>query len=186
MSAIDRSLKMSSLNRPWSAGNMSEMGDTGTSIQMYSHASKMLGANGLTPQDGFGMPPAFVPGMTNLDYSRETAGKMDKWRLLLLGAVMLAASGSAEAQGIPRGIPIPKFPKVSPKQQPAIPPAYRPPQGMCRVWIEGVPPDQQPAPTDCVTAVRNRPANGSVIFGDDSPKKGYTKPKKGKSGRDPA
>lgn len=131
------------------------------------------------------MPRAPVPGMTNLDYSRNTAGKMNRWRLLLLGAVMLAASGSAQAQGIPRGIPIPQFPKVAPKQQPAIPPAYRPPQGMCRVWIGGVPPDQQPAPTDCVTAVRNRPANGSVIFGDDFPKKGYTKPKKGKSGRDP-
>ena len=138
------------------------------------------------------MPPASIPGMTNLDYPRDNAGKMDRWRLLLLAVAMVAASGSAEAQGIPRGIPIPKFPKVSPKQQPAIPPAYRPPQGMCRVWIEGVAPDQQPAPTDCVTAVRNRPSNGSVIFGDDSPRKGYntynTKPKKekGKSGRDPA
>jgi hypothetical protein len=153
---------------------------------MNHSALKMLHFNELRSIRLIGMPPASVLGMTNLDYPRATAGKMDRWRLLLLGAVMLAASGSAEAQGIPRGIPIPKFPKVSPKQQPAIPPAYRPPQGMCWVWIEGVPPDQQPAPTDCVNAVRNRPANGSVIFGDDFPKKGYTKPKKGKGGRDPA
>ena len=156
---------------------------------MNNESSKSLLANELRPPPRFGMPPAPLPGMTNLDYPRDNAGKMDRWRLLLLAVAMVAASGSAEAQGIPRGIPIPKFPKVSPKQQPAIPPAYRPPQGMCRVWIEGVAPDQQPAPTDCVTAVRNRPSNGSVIFGDDSPRKGYnTKPKKekGKSGRDPA
>jgi hypothetical protein len=147
---------------------------------MNHRLRKLLSFQELRPYPGFGMPPAPMHGMTNLDYPRDSAGKMDRWRLLLLAAVMFAASGSAEAQGIPRGIPIPKFPKVSPKQQPAIPPAYRPPQGMCRVWIDGVPPDQQPAPTDCVTAVRNRPTNGSVIFGDDSPKKGYTKPKKGK------
>jgi hypothetical protein len=123
--------------------------------------------------------------MTNLDYPRETAGKMDRWPLLLLAAAMLAVGGSAQAQRIPRGVPIPQFPKASPKQQPAIPPAYRPPQGMCRIWIEGVPPDQQPAPTDCVTAVRNRPANGFVIFGDAFPKKNYDKPKKGKGVLDP-
>ncbi len=38
---------------------------------------------------------------------------------------------------------------------------------MCRVWVDGVPPGQQPAPTDCRTAIRNRPPNGRVIFGDD-------------------
>ena len=50
-----------------------------------------------------------------------------------------------------------------------IPAAYRPPAGMCRIWIEGVPPAQQPAPTDCPTAVRNRPSNGRVVFGEKSP-----------------
>lgn len=121
--------------------------------------------------------------MTNLDYPRKVAGMMDRWRLLLLAAAFVVVGGSAEAQGLPRGIPIPHFPKASPKQQP-VPPQYRPPQGMCRIWIDGVPPDQQPAPTDCVTAVRNRPVNGFVIFGDDSRKKGNEKPKKGKSGLD--
>jgi hypothetical protein len=38
---------------------------------------------------------------------------------------------------------------------------------MCRVWINDVPAAQQPAATDCPTAVKNRPANGRVIFGDD-------------------
>ena len=55
---------------------------------------------------------------------------------------------------------------------------------MCRIWIDGVQPSQQPAPTDCVTAVKNKPVNGSVIFGDDVPKRGLDKPKKEKSKKD--
>ena len=57
-----------------------------------------------------------------------------------------------------------KPPKDSAK---AIPAEARPPKGMCRIWIDGVPAAQQAAPTDCKTAVRNRPENGRVIFGDD-------------------
>jgi hypothetical protein len=37
---------------------------------------------------------------------------------------------------------------------------------MCRVWINGVPANKQPAPTDCWTALRDRPPNGRVLFGD--------------------
>lgn len=48
-----------------------------------------------------------------------------------------------------------------------VPKGFRPPPGMCRIWLDNVPPGQQPAPTDCATAVRNRPPNGRVIFGDD-------------------
>src|SRR5687768_5226061 len=48
-----------------------------------------------------------------------------------------------------------------------IPPGERPPAGMCRIWLDDVPAAQQPAPTDCASAVRNRPAKGRVIFGDD-------------------
>ena len=61
-----------------------------------------------------------------------------------------------------------------------IPADSRPPKGMCRIWIEGVPAAQQPAATDCATAVKNRPANGRVLFGDDNPdstKKSDDKPK---------
>lgn len=42
----------------------------------------------------------------------------------------------------------------------------QPPPGMCRVWISGVPANKQPAPTDCWTALRDRPPNGRVLFGD--------------------
>lgn len=53
------------------------------------------------------------------------------------------------------------------KDSALIPASSRPPKGMCRVWLNDVPASQQPAATDCATAVRNRPQNGRVIFGDD-------------------
>jgi len=34
--------------------------------------------------------------------------------------------------------------------------------------MDGVPPGRQPTPTRCADAVRHRPANGRVIYGDDS------------------
>lgn len=123
--------------------------------------------------------------MTILSFSRGTVGKINRWGFALFAAGFLAAGGSAHAQGIPIEFPvqIPGLPKHLP-QRPSVPPAYRPPAGMCRIWLEGVPPGQQPAPTDCVSAVRNRPVNGHVIFGKDTPKRGGEKPKKGKSKKD--
>jgi hypothetical protein len=53
-----------------------------------------------------------------------------------------------------------------------VPKASRPPAGMCRIWLDKVPAKQQPAPTDCPTAVKNKPANGKVLFGDDYVEKG--------------
>lgn len=130
-----------------------------------------------------GIAPANRPGMTTLPFSRATAGKINRWWLALLAAGILAAGSSASAQGMPRGLPQ-GIPRGIPRQQPGIPPAYLPPAGMCRIWIEGVPAGHQPAPTDCVTAVRNRPVNGYVVFGDQSPRRGNDKPKKGKSGKE--
>lgn len=121
--------------------------------------------------------------MTILSFSRLLAGKINRWGFALLAAGFLAAGRPASSQGLPRlPVQIPGLPKRT--QGPLVPPAFRPPAGMCRIWIEGVPPGQQPAPTDCVTAVRNRPVNGSVIFGDNTPKRGNEKPKKGKSKKD--
>lgn len=57
------------------------------------------------------------------------------------------------------------------KKAPKIPAESRPPAGMCRIWLDDVPAGQQPAPTDCATAVKNKPPNGRVIFGDDYAKK---------------
>lgn len=50
-----------------------------------------------------------------------------------------------------------------------VPESHRPPAGMCRIWIDGVPPTHQPAPTDCATAIRKRPLNARVVFGNDAP-----------------
>ena len=119
--------------------------------------------------------------MTILSFPRGTAGKMNRWGFALLAAGLLAAARPANAQ-LPFELQsrVPGLPKHR-QQRPSVPPAYRPPSGMCRIWLDGVPANQQPAPTDCVKAVRNRPVNGHVIFGD-SPKRGDEKPKKkGKS-----
>ncbi len=51
-----------------------------------------------------------------------------------------------------------------------VPRGHLPPRGMCRVWIDGVPPGRQPAPTSCANAQRDRVhygANARVIYGDD-------------------
>lgn len=53
-----------------------------------------------------------------------------------------------------------------------VPKASRPPAGMCRIWLDKVPAKQQPAPTDCPTAVKNKPSNAKVLFGDDYVEKG--------------
>ena len=47
-----------------------------------------------------------------------------------------------------------------------VPAGYRPPAGMCRVWVDGVPAQQQPAPTDCGSAMRGRPVKSRVLIGD--------------------
>jgi len=39
------------------------------------------------------------------------------------------------------------------------------PTGTCRVWIDGLPTNRQPAPTDCETARRNQPRNSRIIYG---------------------
>ena len=54
----------------------------------------------------------------------------------------------------------------SSRDQPSrMPESFTPPVGLCRLWIDGVPASQQPAPTDCASAIRNRPSNAAVIFG---------------------
>lgn len=77
-------------------------------------------------------------------------------KLLLIGAIAaLSLPAAAEAQGRGRNVD-------------GVPPGHRPPPGMCRIWIDGVPPGRQPAPTSCREALRNRPSNARVIYGDDA------------------
>jgi hypothetical protein len=56
-----------------------------------------------------------------------------------------------------------------------VPAGHMPSRGMCRVWIDGVPPGRQPRQTDCRTAERQRPyyeqryrRNARVIYGSRS------------------
>ena len=56
-----------------------------------------------------------------------------------------------------------------------IPADQRAPKGMCRIWLKDVPAAQQPAATDCASAVKNCPPNGRVIFGETEESK--TRPK---------
>ncbi|HXT17433.1 MAG TPA: hypothetical protein VN706_17465 [Gemmatimonadaceae bacterium] len=77
---------------------------------------------------------------------------------LLIGMIAIAAPTRSWAQ---------QASKDTSKRNASIPSDARPPKGMCRIWIDGVPAAQQPAATDCPTALKNRPANARVIFGDD-------------------
>lgn len=75
---------------------------------------------------------------------------------VLLFAVVTAWPAVAEGQIPTRSLQ---------ERRPAIPANMVPPAGKCRIWMDGVAPEQQPAPTDCQTALRQKPANGTVVFG---------------------
>jgi hypothetical protein len=50
-----------------------------------------------------------------------------------------------------------------------VPPGHRPPPGMCRIWIDGVPPGRQPGVMDCATARSAAPRGSRIIYGDLTP-----------------
>jgi hypothetical protein len=90
---------------------------------------------------------------------RADGGSMKRLKFaVLFGIVAAAAPARMWAQ---------QASKDTNKKNASIPADARPPKGMCRIWIDGVPAAQQPAATDCPTALKNRPANARVIFGDD-------------------
>ena len=76
---------------------------------------------------------------------------------VLVFAAAVAGSASLQAQARPQ----PQDPK------PAVPRTHMPPPGMCRIWLDNVPPAQQPAPTDCASAARNLPRNGRLIYNEE-------------------
>jgi hypothetical protein len=67
------------------------------------------------------------------------------------------------------GLMLPAVTQAQKSKGGEIPAGHKPPAGMCRIWVDGVPAGQQPAATDCATAIRTRPSNGRVIFGDEKP-----------------
>jgi len=79
---------------------------------------------------------------------------------LVLGAPGLLA---AQVRGV--SVSAPAAPAAPRAATPAVPVHLLPPAGKCRVWMEAVPAPQQPAPTDCATALRLKPANAVVLYG---------------------
>ncbi len=88
--------------------------------------------------------------------------------LLFAAFAFLATAQGAGAQSLPVRSLAPGRMKAPSRDD--IPESYRPPAGLCRVWLDNVPPAQQPAPTDCSSAIKNRPSNGRVIFPEDVPR----------------
>ena len=82
---------------------------------------------------------------------------MTRSSYVLVLAALIAGGSSIQAQARPQ----PQEPK------PTVPRSHLPPAGMCRIWLDNVPPAQQPAPTDCASAVRNQPRNARVIFSEE-------------------
>lgn len=79
---------------------------------------------------------------------------------LALGTPALLA---AQVRGV--SVSAPPAPAGTKAAAPAVPVHLLPPAGKCRVWMEEVPATQQPAPTDCATALRLKPANAVVLYG---------------------
>jgi hypothetical protein len=113
----------------------------------------------------------------NYRFSHFTLSSLLRYALPGLVGLTMSA-GVAEAQR-----PVPANPRAQqqPQRDQIVPPGFYPPAGMCRIWINGVPAAQQPAPTDCASAVRNRPTNGKVLFGADRSKSKKSKSDKKKS-----
>jgi hypothetical protein len=95
--------------------------------------------------------------------------------ILAVGSVLFAAAPAMAQQQTSRD-------SARKAAAAAIPVDARPPKGMCRIWINGVPAAQQPAVTDCATAVKNLPPNARVIFGDDYADSAKTKSGSGDKG----
>jgi hypothetical protein len=79
----------------------------------------------------------------------------------LLFLALMAGPATVVAQGTKA---VQQLEEKGRQKDAAIPKAYLPPPGMCRVWVDNVPAARQPAPTDCATAIRNRPPNARVVF----------------------
>lgn len=88
--------------------------------------------------------------------------------MIAIAGTLFSAPERASGQSIP---PVRSLaPSKKSNSVDGVPASHMPPAGMCRVWIDNVPPAQQPAPTDCPTAIRTRPANARVIFSEDDPR----------------
>jgi hypothetical protein len=89
------------------------------------------------------------------------------FRLLLIAIGASAAVGCVSGQQpASRSEPVqqPQY-SVNRTSLAGIPPEYFPPPEACRIWIDRLPPQNQPPVTDCATAERDAPANARVVYG---------------------
>jgi hypothetical protein len=88
-------------------------------------------------------------------------------RLSFLSLLLLIGTASlAEAQVRPVSVAVPaKAMAPTASGSANVPVTMLPPAGLCRIWISEVPASQQPAPTDCATALRQKPANATILYG---------------------
>ncbi len=86
-------------------------------------------------------------------------------RLPLLSLLLLGTAALTEAQVRPVSVAVPAKAMAPVAGSANVPVAMLPPAGLCRIWISEVPASQQPAPTDCATALRQKPANGTILYG---------------------
>jgi hypothetical protein len=78
-------------------------------------------------------------------------------------------AGASSASGEHRYGPPESVRERDAQLEASVPTRYAPPAGMCRVWVGGVPPERQPAPTECAKAVRVRSPNSHIVFGKPRP-----------------
>jgi hypothetical protein len=67
-------------------------------------------------------------------------------------------------------VAVPAFAQGRGRNAQGIPPGHLPPDGLCRVWYDGVPPGRQPSPTSCYEAERiaSRDRRARVVYGTES------------------
>ena len=74
-------------------------------------------------------------------------------RLVFAGAALCATAAAAQGTS------------GNDRQASKVPSSALPPAGLCRVWLKDVPAGQQPAPTDCASAIRRAPPTATILFG---------------------
>ena len=89
----------------------------------------------------------------NLSLSRDIESAMQRFLILAALTALPVVAGAQNSR------------TAEEKTSSTVPVNMMPPAGKCRIWMVGVAPAQQPAPTDCQTALRQRTPNGVVIFG---------------------